>query len=236
MTAATAANTELPTRALTIKDMPEDLRPDYRARMVGMGGLSIYELMQLIYSFKAMDTPVDLMHKAEGKLRNVAHMTLEEMQEVPGIGPKAALAIQAALELGRRVIVENFDSLQIRSPADVADLLMLEMSLFEQEHMRAVILDTKNNIIAIDEVYKGSLNTAVVRIGEVFRAAIRRNACSIIVVHNHPSGDPTPSPEDVRVTEMLVEAGKLLDIAVLDHVVIGRNRYVSLKERGLGFK
>ncbi len=113
---------------------------------------------------------------------------------------------------------------------------MLEVSLLEQEQMRAVLLDTKNNVLRVATVYTGSLNTAVVRIGEVFREAIRANCASIIVVHNHPSGDPTPSPEDVRVTEMLVEAGKLLDIAVLDHIVIGRNRYVSLKERGLGFK
>jgi DNA repair protein RadC len=227
--------TEIATKALVIKDMPADLRPDYRARMVGMAGLSNYELMQLVYSFKAMDTAVELMRKADGRLSNLFAMTLDEMQEVQGVGPKAALAIQAAIELGRRAARETLDRLQIRSPADVADLLMLEMSLLEQEHMRVVILDTKNNVIAVDEVYKGSLNTAVVRIGEVFRAAIRRNACSIIVTHNHPSGDPTPSPEDVRVTEMLVEAGKLLDIAVLDHIVIGRNRFVSLKERGLGF-
>lgn len=223
------------TKALTIRDMPENLRPFNRAQVAGVAALSNYELMQLVYSFKTMDTAVELMRKAEGKLINLFRMTADEMQEVPGVGPKAAIAIQAAIELGRRAASETLDRLQIRSPADVADLLMLEMGLLEQESMRAVILDTKNNVISVDEVYKGSLNTAVVRICEVFRSAIRKNAAAIIVVHNHPSGDPTPSPEDVRVTEMLVEAGKLLDIAVLDHVVIGRNRFVSLKERGLGF-
>jgi DNA repair protein RadC len=113
---------------------------------------------------------------------------------------------------------------------------MLEMGLLEQEHLRTVLLDTKNHVMRVANVYTGSLNTAVVRVGEVFREAIRANCASIIVVHNHPSGDPTPSPEDVQVTEMMVEAGKLLDIEVLDHLVIGRNRYVSLKERGLGFR
>ena len=98
-----------------------------------------------------------------------------------------------------------------------------------------MLLDTKNYVTRIVDVYTGSLNAAVVRVGEVFRAAIRANAAAIIVVHNHPSGDPTPSPEDVRVTEMVVEAGRLLDIAVLDHLIIGRNRFVSLKERRLGF-
>ncbi len=112
---------------------------------------------------------------------------------------------------------------------------MLEMGLLPQEHLRTVLLDTKNRVIRVVNVYAGSLNTAVVRVGEVFREAIRANSASIIVVHNHPSGDPTPSPEDVRMTEMLVDAGKLLDIEVLDHVVIGHNRYVSLKERRLGF-
>jgi DNA repair protein RadC len=138
--------------------------------------------------------------------------------------------------LGRRLLVaQPQDRMQVRSPADIANLLMLEMGLLEQEHLRTVLLDTKNYVLRVSTVYTGSLNTAVVRVGEVFREAIRVNCASIIVVHNHPSGDPTPSPEDVRVTEMLVDAGKLLDIAVLDHVVIGRNRYVSLKERGLGF-
>jgi DNA repair protein RadC len=112
---------------------------------------------------------------------------------------------------------------------------MLEMGFLEKEELRAVLLDTKNFVHRIAPVYAGSLNAAVIRVGEVFRDAVRANCAAIIVVHNHPSGDPAPSPEDVRVTEQLVEAGKLLDIAVLDHVIIGRNRFVSLKERGLGF-
>jgi DNA repair protein RadC len=128
------------------------------------------------------------------------------------------------------------ERLQVRSPLDVANLLMLEMSLLEQEQLRVVLLDTKNYIIRVHTVYTGSLNSAVVRISEVFREPIRTNSAAIAVAHNHPSGDPTPSPEDVRVTEMIVEAGALLDIDVLDHLIIGRNRFVSMKERGLGFK
>lgn len=234
MTTATATQTTK--AAMIVRELPDDLRPESRARTLGFGALSNYELMQLVYSFKTMDTPVALMSRA-GSLSAIAQMTLEEVQETPEIGPKAALAIKAAFELGRRMLVElPNDQLQIRSPADVANALMLEMGLLEVEHLRVLLLNTKNVVTAIETVYQGSLNTAVVRIAEVFRSAVRKNACSIIVVHNHPSGDPTPSPEDVRVTEMIVEAGKLLDIAVLDHVVIGRNRYVSLKERGLGFK
>jgi DNA repair protein RadC len=115
-------------------------------------------------------------------------------------------------------------------------MLMAEMSLLDQEHLRTVLLDTRNRVVAIPTVYVGSLNAASVRVGEVFKEAIRRNVAAMIVVHNHPSHDPTPSPEDVQVTRMIVEAGSLLNIDVLDHLVIGRQRFVSMKERGLGFR
>jgi DNA repair protein RadC len=138
--------------------------------------------------------------------------------------------------LGKRLAASPGGRPQVRSPGDVANLLMMEMGLLEQEHLRTVLLDTKNYVMRVTNVYIGSLNSAAVRIGEIFREAIRSNCASMIVVHNHPSGDPTPSPEDVRTTEMIVEAGQLLDIEVLDHLVIGRNCYVSMKERKLGFK
>ena len=125
---------------------------------------------------------------------------------------------------------------RIQSPADVANLLMLEMGLLDKEELRVVLLDTKNNVLKIVTVLSGSLNAAVVRVGEVFKEAVRINAANMIVVHNHPSGDPTPSPEDVRVTEMIVEAGKLLDVDVLDHLVLARHRFISMKEKRQGFK
>jgi len=109
------------------------------------------------------------------------------------------------------------------------------MGLLDQEHLRLILLDTKNRVLEMPTVYIGNLNSSVIRVGELFRCALRVNCAGMIVVHNHPSGDPTPSPEDVRVTERIVEAGKLLDVEVLDHLVIGRQRYVSLKERRLGF-
>jgi DNA repair protein RadC len=172
-----------------------------------------------------------------GGLTGLAQASFEELCGARGMGEAKATQIKAALELGRRLLAAApQERLQVRNPADVANLLMMEMGLLEQEHLRAVLLDTKNFVIRIATVYAGSLNSAVVRVGEVFREAIRANAAAIILAHNHPSGDPTPSPEDVRVTQMVVEAGVLLDISVLDHLIIGRNRYVSLKERGLGFK
>ena len=125
---------------------------------------------------------------------------------------------------------------QIRSPADAANLVMGEMSLLEQEHLRTILLDTKNHVVAIPTIYVGSVNTTMIRISELFREAIRRNCPAMIIVHNHPSGAPDPSPEDVQVTRQAVEAGKLLDIECLDHIIVGSGgRFVSLKERGLGF-
>jgi DNA repair protein RadC len=123
----------------------------------------------------------------------------------------------------------------IQSPEDAAGLLLYEMSALEQEHLRVLLLDTRNRLVHTAEVYRGSLNTSLIRIGEVFRDAVRYHAAAIIVAHNHPSGDPTPSPEDVSVTKAIADAGRLLDIEVLDHLVIGRGRYVSLKAKGLGF-
>lgn len=123
---------------------------------------------------------------------------------------------------------------QIQSPADVY-LLLHEMGALEQEEVRVLILDTRNCVLDIHTAYKGSLDTILVRVAELFREAIRQNAAAIIVAHNHPSGNPSPSPDDVILTKKLVEAGNLLDVEVLDHLVIGRGRFVSLKQKGLGF-
>jgi DNA repair protein RadC len=142
----------------------------------------------------------------------------------------------AAMELGRRLMFASPQQRpQITSPADAANLLMLEMSRLEQEQLRVLLLDTKNYVMAVHTLYMGNANTTIIRVGEVFREAVRENTTALILVHNHPSGDPTPSPEDVQVTRRIIEAGRLLDIEVLDHLVIGHQRYVSLKERGLAF-
>jgi DNA repair protein RadC len=144
--------------------------------------------------------------------------------------------VKASLELGRRLaVLQPEERTQIRSPGDAAKLVMLDMSFLQQEHLRVILLDTKNHVIHIERVYQGSVNMSVVRTAEVFRAAVSRNSPSVIIVHNHPSGDPTPSPEDVRTTEQLVQAGKCLDIDVLDHLIIGHQRFISMKERKLGF-
>jgi DNA repair protein RadC len=172
-----------------------------------------------------------------GGLVGLSRASLPGLAEVKGIGPAKAVTIKAALELGRRLLLADVgERVQIRSPQDVASMLQLQMGLLEQEHLRVVLLNMKNQVMGVKDVYKGSLNSSLIRVGEVFRDAIKENCAAVIVVHNHPSGDPTPSPEDVRVTRDLVAAGKLLDIEVLDHLVIGRHKYVSLKEKKLGFE
>lgn len=159
-----------------------------------------------------------------------------ELQRVGGLGPAKAATLKAALEIGRRVARLPIDERPaIGSPEDVVSLIGWEMAALEQEQLRAVLLDTRNRIIRTPMIYQGSVNEASVRISELFREAVRANAVGLILVHNHPSGDPTPSSADVALTTEVVAAGKLLDIAVVDHLIIGQGRHVSLKRLGLGF-
>ena len=167
----------------------------------------------------------------------LAKATYRELCLEKGLGEAKVAQLKAGLELGRRLLsVQPEERIIISSPQDVANLLMGEMELLDQEHFRVVLLNTKNQVMGITELYKGNVNTAMVRVAEVFRDAIKENYPAIIAVHNHPSGNPTPSAQDVEVTSQLVEAGRLLDIEVLDHVVIGRQSIVSLKEQGQGFR
>jgi DNA repair protein RadC len=223
-----------------IRDMAASDRPRERLAKVGERALSASELLAIILrTGVGGENVVRLSERVLahfGSLPGLARASITELQQVKGIGPAKAVEIKAALELGRRLIASAPEERpKVTSPADAANLLMSEMSLLEQEHLRLLLLDTRNQVLAMPTIYIGSLNTSVVRIGELFRSAIKENAAAIIVAHNHPSGDPSPSSEDVHVTRQMVEAGKLLDIDVLDHVIIGRQRYVSLKERGLGF-
>ena len=224
----------------TIHDLPEGERPRERLEHYGAVALSTAELLAIILRVgvggeNAVRVAERLLARYQG-LPGLAQATVSELRQEKGIGPAKAVQIKAALELGRRLLVAApHERPQVRSPGDAANLLMAEMSLLPQEHLRTVLLDTRNRVLNIPTIYIGSLNSASVRVGEVFREAIRANCAALIVVHNHPSGDPTPSPEDVQVTRMIVEAGSLLNIDVLDHLIIGRQRFVSLKERGLGF-
>lgn len=224
-----------------IRDLPPGERPRERLLHYGAGALGTAELLAII--LRVGTGGENVVHLAERLLAQyeglpgLAQATMEELCQVKGLGEAKATQIKAALELGRRLLVAApHERPQVLAPADAANLLMAEMSLLPQEHLRTVLLDTRNRVLKVHTVYVGSLNLTAVRVGEVFREAIRSNSAAIILVHNHPSGDPTPSPDDVQVTRQIVEAGSLLNIDVLDHLIIGRQRFVSMKERGLGFR
>ena len=218
-----------------IKELPSSEQPQNRLLTYGSAALSTIELVACV-----LGTP-DALAQAQGLatrfgLQGLLKASIYELSQVPGVGPKHAAQLKAALELGRRsTLADDEDRPKITSPSDAAALLMVEMAPLEQEHLVVLNLDTKNRLVSKETLYVGNVNTTVVRISEVLRPAIRNNSPALIISHNHPSGDPTPSPEDVRMTRELVEAGRLMGIDVLDHLVIGQGRYVSLKERGLGF-
>jgi DNA repair protein RadC len=224
----------------TIKELPSSERPRERLQNYGPGALSTAELLAIILRTgvggqNVLSMAGSLLARFHG-LAGLARASLPELCEERGLGPAKAAQLKAALELGRRLLIASPDDRpQIHSPAEAANLVLLDMAFLEQEHLRVILMDTRNCLMGITSVYIGNVNTAMLRVGEVFRDAVRNNAPQVIVVHNHPSGDPSPSPEDVKVTEQIVSAGQLLDIEVLDHLVIGRQRYVSMKERGLGF-
>jgi DNA repair protein RadC len=225
---------------LRMKELPSSEQPRERLRDHGPTALSDAELLAILLRVGVAGTNVVQLAQQllveRGGWPGLLRADYTDLCRRHGIGEAKAAALKAALEIGRRLLLtEHEQRFQIKSPADVAQLLMLEMSHLDQEHLRAVLLDTKNRVQGISTIYVGSLNTSHIRVGEVFKDALKKNSAALIVVHNHPSGDPTPSPEDVLVTREIVAAGVLLDVEVLDHLVIGQGRFVSLRERGLGF-
>jgi DNA repair protein RadC len=221
---------------LTIRELPLSERPHTRLEWAGASALSLRELLAILVGGNDALTVVDSLLRRANTIGDIARLTYADLLAIPGISATRAARIKATIELACRL--QNTlpqERFQVRSPADVANLLLVEMGMLDHEQLRVVLLDTKNRVQDIVTLYVGSLNTAVIRVGEVFKDALRRNMAAIVIVHNHPSGDPMPSPEDVRVTQKIVQAGDLLNIDVLDHLVIGHGQYVSLKERGLGF-
>jgi DNA repair protein RadC len=225
-----------------IHDMPPGERPRERLKVYGVGALSTTELLAVLLrtgvkGISALNLAMQLLSQYGG-LSGLVQASFAELEQVHGMGEAKVTAVKAALELGRRLLIESPEERpQIGSPADAANLVLTEMGLLEQEQLRLMLLDTKNRVLEVPTVYVGNLNTSLIRVGELFRYALRANNCAgMIVIHNHPSGDPTPSPEDIRVTERIVEAGELMDVEVMDHLIIGRRRFVSLKERRLGFR
>ena len=224
----------------TIKDMVEEERPRERLAKLGPQSLTNAELLGILLRVgmvgeTAVQVGQRLLHTFGG-ISGIHRASFDELSNEKGIKLAKAAQIKAAIELGRRLVLEAPEEKPaIHSPAEAAELVQYEMSALEQEELRVLLLDTRNRVQHIEIIYRGSVNTSQVRVAEIFKAAIRRNATNIIVIHNHPSGDPTPSPDDIAITRAILQAGELLDVKLLDHIIIGRGRFISLKERGLGF-
>jgi DNA repair protein RadC len=223
-----------------IADLHESDRPRERLETLGAQGLTKAGLTAIrlrvgVAGENAVDEGQRLLNKFGG-LAGLPRAPFHELLHQHGVGEAKAWQIKAAIELGRRPAVESPEEpISINRPADAAGMIRYEMSALEQEHLRLILLDRRNRVLEIVEVYKGSVNSSQIRVGEIFKEAVRKNASAVIVVHNHPSGAPTPSSEDVAVRRAIGPSGKLLDIEVLDHLVIGQGKWTSLKEPGLGF-
>ncbi len=223
-----------------IHDLPSEERPRERLRDQGPGALSSHELLAILLRTGTRGEDVFTLSKRLLAMRQglsgLAQTSFGELMQLHGLGLAKAAEVMAAMELGKRLASFPSDArTQVNSSADVVNLLLPEMMWLSRESLRVILLNTRNYVMGVREVYNGTVNSADVRVGEVFRDAVREDCKSVIVVHNHPSGDPAPSREDVQVTNKLREAGQMLDITLLDHVILARDGYVSLKERRQGF-
>ncbi|MEN6326860.1 MAG: DNA repair protein RadC [Syntrophomonas sp.] len=228
--------------SINIKDLPENMRPREKLMTSGGGSLNDAELLAIVLGsgspeLNALDLAEHLLSKHNGSLRYLREASLEELLAERGIGPAKAVAIKAAIEMGKRIAGDIQIRRTIKSPEDVKntvkEMLMEEMRNYDREHFRVMYLDRKGGLLLMEDVSIGGLHSSIVHPREVFKTAVKKSAASIILVHNHPSGDPAPSTEDIEVSKRLIEAGKIMGIEVLDHVIIGESKYCSLKERGL---
>lgn len=222
----------------TIKDIPIEDRPRERLIKYGAEVLSNTELLAILIrtgtkSESAIKIAQKIVGTSEG-LQFISTSTLQELSGFKGIGAAKASQLKAAIELGKRLRnYRNDHKLKINKPQDAVEIIMEDMRYLKKEHLKVIFLNTKNIIIDVSDLSIGSLNSSVVHPREIYSEAIRKSSSSIIVCHNHPSGDPTPSNEDISITKRLQEVGKLVGIDLLDHLIIGDGNYISLKEKGI---
>ena len=226
-------------RALTIRELPRPERPRERLKHLGSQALSSAELLAIVLGTggrgrSALGLGQQVLANADGSLRRLAAQPVAALTALAGVGTARAVTVHAALELGRRMAAESRDEgAPVRSPRDVYAVFASRLEDLPVEEFHVAVLDAQHRLERDVTVTRGILNSSLVHPREVFREAIAERAAAIILVHNHPSGDPTPSADDRVVTEQLVAAGRLLDIPVHDHVIVGRGRYVSFAEAGL---
>lgn len=224
-----------------ISDLQAFERPRERLEKQGAAALSLAELLAILIRVgvqgeNALEVAQRVLARFKG-LRGLQSASFIELSGERGIDRAKSAQIKAAIELGNRLSRERVtEKVTVNSPEDAAALIQYEMGGLDHEEIWTLLLDTRNRLIEIRHVYIGSLNSAFARSGELFKPAILNNAAGMILVHNHPSGDPNPSPDDISMTRNLVQAGKLLDIDLVDHLVITPDSFVSLKERHLGFE
>jgi DNA repair protein RadC len=229
-----------PTPYGRVRELPESERPRERLARLGPQALTAAELLAILLSTgSAAEGVLQLASRLlgdRGGLRGLASSDLATLQATRGVGTAKATTVAAAFELGRRMALEGDDLRPlVLGPADIARLVQAEMELLHHEELRLLVLDTKHRVVSNQVLYRGSVNAAPARVAELFREAVRHNATAIAIAHNHPSGDPSPSAQDVTFTEDVVQAGELMQVEVLDHVVIGAGRFLSMRERRLGF-
>lgn len=221
-----------------VREMPEDDRPRERIARHGAEALRDAELIGVLFRTGTRDAGAvalaERLLKQFGDLRRLSQASLEELQQVKGIGQVKAIELKAALELGRRLAVyARPKQVKFHNARDIADLLMLKFRQYETEHFKSVLLNIKNEVMKVVEVSHGSIDGTLALPGDVFRQAVREGAAGVVVAHNHPSGDPEPSRNDIDLTRRLADAARLMNIKLIDHVIFGDGRYVSLKERNL---
>lgn len=223
---------------IRIKELPEDLRPRERLFRDGPEALTTVELLAVLLrtgsdNMNALDLAAVMLARTGGLL-GLAESSAEELCSIKGVGPAKTAQLKASVELGRRLAAEVHGPRKvIKSPADVYNLLKEKMRYCDREHFKAVFLNTKHHVITVETVSVGSLNSSLVHPRELFKNSIKRSAAALVLVHNHPSGDPAPSPEDIQITRRLAEAGEIIGIQVIDHIIIGNNSFISLKEQGI---
>ncbi|MCG8502026.1 MAG: DNA repair protein RadC [Firmicutes bacterium] len=226
---------------LRIKDLPSEERPYEKLERYGSEMLSNAELMAIIIKTGTKtETSVEVARRVlkecaeDNGLAFLHDISLEELKRIKGIGRVKAVQLKAVIQLAKRIAASGYqDKMCISSPADVSKLLMEDMRYLKQEHFKIIMLNVKNHVLKHVDITIGTLNASIVHPRDVFSEPIRVKCASVILVHNHPSGDPAPSHEDIEVTKRIVEAGKILGIDVLDHIIIGDGKYVSLKEKGI---
>lgn len=223
---------------LKIMDLPENERPRERLFRYGPESLSNSELLALILrSGSSGENIINLCNrilKEAGGLNGLLNCNAEEFMKLRGIKGAKAAQLLALAEISKRFkTYKSGEEYRINSPSDAADMVMETMRSLKQEVLKIILVNTKNKVILTKDVSMGSINSSIVHPREVFMEAVRRSAASIIICHNHPSGDPTPSSEDINITHRLKECGKLLGIDLLDHLIIGNGTYISLKEKGI---